>query len=101
MAIYLKDTWLARPAEGSELSGSIRLIETPGHTWQDITTLVGTAQGTVALTHLWWLAAGPPEGPLATDSKALHKGRARVRDIAARIIPGHGAAFVPDSDTPR
>jgi glyoxylase-like metal-dependent hydrolase (beta-lactamase superfamily II) len=101
MAIYHKDTWLSRPAEGFELSGSIRLIETPGHTPQDITTLVGTEQGTVALTHLWWFAAGPPEDPLATDSTALHAGRARVLEMATRIIPGHGAAFVPDSNTPR
>lgn len=101
IAIYQKDTWLARPAEGFEISGSIRLIETPGHTPQDITTLVGTDEGAVALTHLWWSAAGPPEDPLATDSAALHEGRARVLDIATRIVPGHGAPFVPDSTTPR
>lgn len=101
MAIYHKDTWLSRPAEGFEIAESVRLIETPGHTPQDITTLVGTAEGTVALTHLWWFAAGPPEDPLATDAAALHEGRARVLEVAARIIPGHGAPFVPDSSTPR
>ena len=77
------------------------MIETPGHTPQDITTLVGTAEGTVALTHLWWSQQGPPEDPLASDGAALHAGRARVLDIAALIIPGHGAPFVPDSSTPR
>ncbi|MET1035004.1 MAG: MBL fold metallo-hydrolase [Arthrobacter sp.] len=101
MAIYHKDTWLSRPAEGFELSGSIRLIVTPGHTPQDITTLVETEEGMVALTHLWWFAEGPPDDPLATDGAALHEGRARVLDIATRIIPGHGAPFVPDSRTPR
>ena len=100
-AIYRNDTWQSRPAEGFELSSSIRLIETPGHTPQDITTLVGTAEGTVALTHLWWSQQGPPEDPLASDGAALHAGRARVLDIAALIIPGHGAPFVPDSSTPR
>jgi glyoxylase-like metal-dependent hydrolase (beta-lactamase superfamily II) len=100
-AIYRNDTWQSRPAEGFELSSSIRLIETPGHTSQDITTLAGTAEGTVALTHLWWSQQGPPEDPLASDGAALHAGRARVLDIATLIIPGHGASFVPDSSTPR
>ena len=36
----------SRPTEGFELS--IRFAETPGHTPQDITRLVGTADGTVA-----------------------------------------------------
>jgi glyoxylase-like metal-dependent hydrolase (beta-lactamase superfamily II) len=100
-AIYQKDTWLPRPAEGFEISPSVRLIETPGHTPQDITTLVGTAEGTVALTHLWWSQAGPPEEPFATDGAALHAGRTRVLDLAALVVPGHGASFVPDPGTPR
>jgi glyoxylase-like metal-dependent hydrolase (beta-lactamase superfamily II) len=54
-AIYQGDTWTDRPAEAYELAPSIRLIETPGHTPQDITTLVGTREGIVAFTHLCWL----------------------------------------------
>jgi glyoxylase-like metal-dependent hydrolase (beta-lactamase superfamily II) len=100
-AIYRNDTWQSRPAEGFEVSSSIRLIETPGHTPQDITTLVGTAEGVAALTHLWFNQQGPAEDPLATDSAALHAGRGRVLDIATLIIPGHGAPFVPDSNTAR
>jgi glyoxylase-like metal-dependent hydrolase (beta-lactamase superfamily II) len=100
-AIYRNDTWQPRPAEGFELSSSVRLIETPGHTPQDITTLVETAEGTVALTHLWWTPQGPPEDPFASDGAALHAGRARVLEIATLIIPGHGAPFTPDSSTPR
>jgi glyoxylase-like metal-dependent hydrolase (beta-lactamase superfamily II) len=101
MAVYREDTWLSRPAEGFEISGSIRLLETPGHTPQDITTLVETAEGTVALTHLWWSQAGPPEDPLATDGAALHAGRKRVLDLATLIIPGHGTPFEPDAGTAR
>jgi glyoxylase-like metal-dependent hydrolase (beta-lactamase superfamily II) len=100
-AIYRNDTWQSRPAEGFEVSSSIRLIETPGHTPQDITTLVGTTEGVAALTHLWFNQQGPAEDPLATDSAALHAGRGRVLDIATLIIPGHGAPFVPDSNTAR
>ncbi len=41
-AIYVDDLWIDRPAEGFALSPHVTLIETPGHTPQDITTLVTT-----------------------------------------------------------
>jgi glyoxylase-like metal-dependent hydrolase (beta-lactamase superfamily II) len=100
-AIYRNDLWEARPAEGFVLSASIRLIETPGHTPQDITTIVSTRQDTVALTHLWWSASGPAEDPLASDSAALHRSRGRVLEVAGLIVPGHGAPFKPSTETPR
>ncbi|HEY7850980.1 MAG TPA: MBL fold metallo-hydrolase [Ktedonobacterales bacterium] len=100
-AIYQGDTWKSRAADGSLVSPSIRLIATPGHTPQDITTLIGTPTGLVACTHLWWHGLGPADDPLATDPPALHAGRARVLRVATRIIPGHGAPFTPDDTTPR
>jgi glyoxylase-like metal-dependent hydrolase (beta-lactamase superfamily II) len=102
-AIYEADLWTSRPAEGFELAPSVRLIETPGHTTQDITTLVGTPDGLVALTHLWWTSDGPVEDPYAVDSEALHAGRRRVLGLPglARIVPGHGVPFTPSAATPR
>lgn len=100
-AIYRNDLWESRPAEGFALSPSIRLIETPGHTPQDITTMVSTSGGTVAFTHLWWSANGPAEDPLASDPSALHCSRARVLETAGLIVPGHGAPFKPSAETPR
>ena len=100
-AIYKDDVWESRPAERFDVSPSIRLIETPGHTPQDITTLVGTGDGVFAFTHLWWSANGPAEDPLATDSAALHINRMRVLQIATKIVPGHGAPFTPNENTPR
>jgi len=102
-AIYQGDHWVSRDAEGFELTPSIRLLETPGHTPQDITTLVGTAEGVVAFTHLWWSVEGPAEDPYATDPAALHAGRQRVLAIEGLglIVPGHGPAFTPDAGTPR
>ena len=100
-AIYRSDVWQGRPAEGFALSPSIRLMETPGHTSQDITTIVSTSQGIVAFTHLWWSATGPAEDPLASDPPALHRSRARVLEIAGLIVPGHGGAFKPLPETPR
>lgn len=100
-AIYQGDTWRDRAAERYDLSASIRLIETPGHSPQDITTLVGTQEGVVAFTHLWWSAQGPAEDPLASDLQSLHAQRERVLQIATLIVPGHGAPFTPDATTPR
>ena len=100
-AIYKGDTWEDRPAEGYEISPAIRLIETPGHTPQDITTLVGTKDGVVAFTHLWWFAEGPADDPLADDMEAIHANRARVLQVATLIAPGHGAPFTPGETTPR
>lgn len=99
-AVYHHDDWDSRPAEGFLVSPSVLLWETPGHTPQDITTIVGTEQGLVAFTHLWFYSAGPPEDPYATDPEALHRGRARVLTTATLIVPGHGPAFVPGPETP-
>jgi len=92
-AIYRGDTWTSRRAEGFDLSPSITLIETPGHTPQDITTLVTTDNGVTAFTHLWWTAEGPDVDPFATDMGAIRAGRQRVLEVAALIVPGHGAPF--------
>jgi glyoxylase-like metal-dependent hydrolase (beta-lactamase superfamily II) len=93
-AIYQRDTWIERPADGAHLSPAVRLLATPGHTAQDLTTLVDTDSGTVALTHLWWDVRSQSD-PLAEDPDALHAGRTRVLKIAALVVPGHGAPFTP------
>jgi glyoxylase-like metal-dependent hydrolase (beta-lactamase superfamily II) len=100
-AWYQADLWVDQPAEGFAISPSVVLIETPGHTAQDITVVAGTPEGIVALTHLWWTAEGPAEDPYATDPEALHRGRARVLGLASLVVPGHGPAFTPDARTPR
>jgi glyoxylase-like metal-dependent hydrolase (beta-lactamase superfamily II) len=94
------DVWVSRPAEGVSLSPSILLIETPGHTPQDITTLAGTTDGIVAFTHLWTSSTAVEDG-LATDSAALHANRVRVLSVADRIVPGHGSPFDVDESVPR
>lgn len=95
-AIYEGDTWTERQADGYRLSPSVELMATPGHTAEDITTLAETGEGLVALTHLWWMAAGPAIDPLALDQERLEASR---RSLLARhpclIVPGHGAPFAP------
>ena len=100
-ARYRHDEWDSRPADGYEVSPSVRLAATPGHTPQDISTVVGTEAGWAVFTHLWWHADGPAEDPLATDTEAMHRHRSEVLEIATLIVPGHGAAFTPGQTTPR
>ena len=102
-AWYQDDLWVTRSAEGSRLTSGVRLIETPGHTPQDISALVDADDGLVVVTHLWWTSTLPVEDPYATDPVALHRNRARVLALPdlARIVPGHGATFAPGDDTPR
>lgn len=99
-AVYEGDRWTSRPAEGVMLSPGVRLTETPGHTPQDITTLVTTDGGVVALTHLWWHGSAT-EDPLAWDAALLHRHRVRILDVATTIVPGHAAPFAVEAGTPR
>ena len=101
-AIYQGDVWEDRRAEGFRVSPSVWLLETPGHTPQDVTTMVDTGEGLVACTHLWWSAEGPADDPFAPDRAQLRASRERVLALEpSRIVPGHGPAFVPDSGTVR
>ena len=95
-AVYQDDRWDDRDADGFQLCPAVRLMATPGHTAQDISTLVDTDGGLVVLTHLWWHADGPQDDPLAQDLGLLHANRHKVLDLRpALIIPGHGAPFEP------
>ncbi|HEY6313772.1 MAG TPA: MBL fold metallo-hydrolase [Streptosporangiaceae bacterium] len=100
-ATYVGDRWLDRDADGFELAPSVRLLRTPGHTVEDISTVASTPGDVVVCTHAWWTAAGPPEDPLGSDAAALHDSRALLLSFASLIVPGHGAAFRPDQGTPR
>lgn len=93
--------WDNVDAEGRHLAPSVHLIRTPGHTEEDISTVVGTPDGVVVFTHLWWTDAIPDEDPYAPDSQILHASRARVLAFADLIVPGHGEPFTPSESTPR
>ena len=99
-AVYTRDSWDARDADGLDLTPSVRLLATPGHTPQDLSLLVGTDSGITAVTHLWWTADGPAEDPYAPDRELLRTQRRRVLAVADHVLPGHGPAFDPGPDTP-
>ena len=92
-ATYDGDLWVARDPGEFDLTPSVKLVPSPGHTAEDITTLAATADGVYACTHAWWGPDGPEEDPLATDPQALHASRERILTVASVIVPGHGPAF--------
>jgi glyoxylase-like metal-dependent hydrolase (beta-lactamase superfamily II) len=100
-ASYDRDRWISREPGDFALSASVRLIATPGHTPEDITTLAATPDDVYACTHAWWGPDGPADDPLGADQAALHQSRARILAAATVIIPGHGPAFRPVPHTPR
>jgi glyoxylase-like metal-dependent hydrolase (beta-lactamase superfamily II) len=102
-AIYHDDVWQDRQWSGdtSDLSPSVRLLQTPGHTAEDVSTVVDTADGLVVCTHLWWTADGPADDPFAPDRELLRTSREKVLALRpALIVPGHGAPFTPSAGTP-
>jgi glyoxylase-like metal-dependent hydrolase (beta-lactamase superfamily II) len=104
-AIYADDVWTNRLVvdhpEGWPLSESVRLLATPGHSDQDISTLIETADGLVVCTHVWWTERGPAVDPRGASETDLHASRGKVLALRpALVIPGHGAAFVPSGQTP-
>ena len=100
-ASYDGDRWISREPGDFTLTPSVRLIATPGHTAEDITTLAATPDDVYACTNAWWGPDGPADDPLGTDQAALHQSRARILAVATVIVPGHGPAFRPGPDTPR
>lgn len=92
-ATYEGDVWVDREADSAIVSPNVRLMATPGHTMEDLTTLVTTDTGVVALTHLWWVVTSEDD-PLAEDPDLRQANRAKVLELASLIIPAHGAPFV-------
>ncbi len=102
-AAYRDDLWTSREAEGVRIAEGVGLIQVPGHTEEDVATVVETDAGVWVFTHLWWAGDGPVEDPYSPDPTTLHANRERVLALPglARIVPGHGPAFEPNAATPR
>jgi glyoxylase-like metal-dependent hydrolase (beta-lactamase superfamily II) len=93
MATYVADEWIDHEGDFA-VTESVRLLPTPGHSGEDVSTLVTTETGLVVLTHLWWSSAGPLEDPFATSAEQLRISREAVVALEpSLIIPGHGAPF--------
>ena len=99
-ASYDGDRWIGREPGDFTLTPSVRLIATPGHTAEDITTLAATPADVYACTHAW-RGRTAADDPLGSDQAALHQSREQILAVATVIVPGHGPAFRPGPGTPR
>jgi glyoxylase-like metal-dependent hydrolase (beta-lactamase superfamily II) len=103
-ATYVDDLWSDLDYEDGveQLTPSVRLLLTPGHTPQDLSTVIETEAGLVVCTHVWWSADGPLEDPYAEDAAVLLASRELLLGLEpVTIVPGHGAPFTPSDATPR
>ncbi len=101
-AIYdFRGRWDSVDCEGRQVSPNVRLIKTPGHSPEDLSTVIQTHEGVYVATHAWWTADEPIDDPYCVDLETLRQSRARILELADVIVPGHGPAFRPDASTPR
>jgi len=77
-----------------QFTEDIKIIKTPGHSYDALTLLVNTKDGIVAVVgDLWWKENYPQNDPYASDKEKLEESRKKVLEIADYIIPGHGKMF--------
>ena len=72
------------------------LARTPGHTAEDLATVVGTPDGIVVCTHSWFNCETTVDDEDPDDAEALHASRAAILEVADVIVPGHGPGVPPD-----
>lgn len=78
----------------SDPGANIKMIKTPGHSYDGTTLLVKTERGVVAICgDIFWKKDFPINDPYATDKKKLTLSRERVLESADFVIPGHGGMF--------
>lgn len=77
-----------------DFSDDIKIIRTPGHNYDNLTLLIKTNKGIVAVCgDVFWKENYPKNDPYASDKKKLEESRKLVLEKADYIIPGHGDIF--------
>lgn len=92
--VYYGDHWGTLSSGSKRLAPGVEAVATPGHTNEDYTLFVETADGVYAITHAWWQSDMTPEvDPYAEAPNKLTESREDILGRADWIIPGHGGAF--------
>lgn len=77
-----------------QFTDDIKIIKTPGHSYDGITLFVKTGRGVIAICgDVFWKENSPKNDPYASDKEKLQESRKRVLEMADYIIPGHGKMF--------
>ena len=85
------DVW--KKSDG-KVTKDISMIKTPGHSFDGMTFMVKTKEGTVAICgDVFWKEGFPKKDRFATDDAKLAQSRKKVMESADFVIPGHGKMF--------
>lgn len=77
-----------------QFTDDIKIIKTPGHSYDSITLLIKTGKGIVAVCgDVFWKENLPEDDPYASDKEKLRDSRRMILRMADYIIPGHGKMF--------
>ena len=91
---FRDDLWLDHDGDGYRISPCATVWQTPGHTEQDASLIVGADDGLYAMTHCWWHTDQTPEiDPYCRDQAVLASSRKRILEAADIVVPGHGKPF--------
>lgn len=86
------DEFLLAKAE-RELTKNVRIIKTPGHALEDISIIVKTEEGIVAIIGDVFWRSGDNKLIQIESKKKLVASRKKILKIADWLIPGHGKMF--------
>lgn len=76
------------------LTQNIRIIKTPGHSYDGLTMLVKTGSSTTAICgDVWFKENFPKTDRYAQSHEALINSRKIIEKEAGYVIPGHGKMF--------
>ncbi|MFA6306853.1 MAG: MBL fold metallo-hydrolase [Patescibacteria group bacterium] len=77
-----------------QFSEDIKIIKTPGHSYDGLTLLVKTSDGVVAVCgDVFWKRDFPVDDEYATDKEKLKQSRKVVLESSDWIIPGHAGMY--------
>jgi glyoxylase-like metal-dependent hydrolase (beta-lactamase superfamily II) len=80
------------------ITSGVQLVATPGHTSEDISILVHTARGVVAIVGDLFEHAADSVGEtwvaVSRDPQQQRRRRAEILSVADYIVPGHGDIFL-------
>lgn len=78
----------------ADFSKNIKIVKTPGHSYDGLTFLVTTKRGKVAICgDVLWKEKIDQADEYAVDQNKLIESRQRVLEMADYIVPGHGKMF--------